>query len=82
MAEPSASGNGDNWGGLMCGFVTVTDAAGPVAATCEAALSRANEALAPRGPDDCGEWISPCRRSAFAHRRLAVVDLSAQATSP
>ena len=60
----------------MCGFVTVTDAAGPLAATAEAALCVASKAMAQRGPDDSGEWISPCRRSAFAHRRLAVLDLS------
>jgi len=35
-----------------------------------------------RGPDGAGLWISSDRRIGFAHRRLALVDLSAAASQP
>lgn len=45
-------------------------------------LARMSAALARRGPDGAGEWVSPTRRAAFAHRRLAVIDLSDAAAQP
>lgn len=50
----------------MCGIVAV---AGEVAA-----LDGAMRALAHRGPDGNGQWVSPDRRVALGHTRLAVVD--------
>lgn len=35
-----------------------------------------------RGPDDGGAWIEPTAGLAFGHRRLAVVDLSAEGHQP
>lgn len=35
-----------------------------------------------RGPDGCGEWISPDRRIALAHRRLSIIDLTDKAAQP
>src|SRR5262245_34133470 len=35
-----------------------------------------------RGPDGEGLWISPNGRTAFGHRRLAIVDLSPLGSQP
>lgn len=57
----------------MCGIVGV-------AATSEIGrpkwLERGCEALAYRGPDDCGVFWSEDNRVGFGHRRLSIVDLS------
>lgn len=47
-----------------------------------AELRRTSAALARRGPDGEGEWLSPTGRAALAHRRLAVIDLSKAAAQP
>jgi asparagine synthase (glutamine-hydrolysing) len=39
-------------------------------------------AIAHRGPDDEGSWRSADGRAAFAHRRLAIIDLDARARQP
>jgi asparagine synthase (glutamine-hydrolysing) len=39
-------------------------------------LQRMSAGLAHRGPDDEGLWQSPDRACGFAHRRLAIIDLS------
>ncbi len=44
------------------------------------ALARVGEALAPRGPDGCGEWHQS--GIALVHRRLKIIDLSARADQP
>ena len=40
------------------------------------------EALAARGPDDRGEWVDKTAGIGFAHRRLAVLDLSPTGHQP
>lgn len=40
------------------------------------------EAIAHRGPDGAGTWVSPDRRVGLGHRRLAIVDLSDGAAQP
>jgi len=45
-------------------------------------LSRTSAAQANRGPDGSGEWISPDRRLALAHRRLAILDPSPAGAQP
>ena len=50
----------------MCGIVAVAGA--------PASLDGAMRALAHRGPDGSGQWVSPDRRVALGHTRLAVVD--------
>lgn len=47
----------------------------------ERALAMA-DAIAHRGPDDHGVWVSERNGLALAHRRLAIVDLSAQGHQP
>ncbi len=39
-------------------------------------------ALRHRGPDGQGTWVSPSRQAAFAHTRLAVIDLSSAGGQP
>lgn len=38
--------------------------------------------LSHRGPDDCGLWLSADRRVALGHRRLSILDLSANGHQP
>ena len=46
------------------------------------ALLRVRDAMAPRGPDGEGLWVSPDRRIGMAHRRLSIIDLSDAAAQP
>jgi asparagine synthase (glutamine-hydrolysing) len=66
----------------MCGINGVFaygDAAAPVD---EAELLRTRERMRKRGPDGAGLWISPDRKVGLAHRRLAIIDLSASGAQP
>ena len=45
-------------------------------------LARMRDAVAHRGPDGEGLWVSPDRRVGLGFRRLAIVDLSAAANQP
>jgi len=54
----------------MCGIAGYWSGGG------SAMLARMADAIAHRGPDDAGEWISPDGEVGLAHRRLAIIDLS------
>lgn len=45
-------------------------------------LERLTDAMAARGPDGEGRWLSPDRRVALGHRRLAVIDPTPAASQP
>lgn len=45
-------------------------------------LCRQRDLLSHRGPDACGEWLSPDRHVFLAHRRLSIIDLSELANQP
>ena len=45
-------------------------------------VTRMRDALAHRGPDGAGTWISPDRRVGLGSRRLAIIDLSHSADQP
>ncbi len=45
-------------------------------------VTRMRDALAHRGPDGAGTWISPDRRVGLGSRRLAIIDLSDSADQP
>jgi asparagine synthase (glutamine-hydrolysing) len=64
----------------MCGISGVLSFDGsPVD---EATLSAQTRALAHRGPDGEGCWVSPSRAVGLGHRRLAIIDLSEAARQP
>ncbi len=66
----------------MCGIAgafAYHAAAGPVD---REELLRVREAMARRGPDGAGLWISPDGRAGLAHRRLAILDLSEGGAQP
>jgi asparagine synthase (glutamine-hydrolysing) len=67
----------------MCG---IAGAIGRVDERVVQAVERASAALAHRGPDGAGVWSSGSNpaepRAHFAHRRLAILDLSADAAQP
>ena len=66
----------------MCGIAGVFayhDAAPPVDLE---ELLRIRDAMTARGPDGAGLWASADRRTALAHRRLAIIDLSDAGAQP
>jgi asparagine synthase (glutamine-hydrolysing) len=66
----------------MCGLVAIlsyTSAAPPVD-HCE--LLAIRDAMAARGPDGAGLWISPDKRVGLGHRRLSLLDLSEAGAQP
>jgi asparagine synthase (glutamine-hydrolysing) len=65
----------------MCGICGVV-AYGWRAGEDPGVLLRMRNAMTHRGPDDAGEYLSPDRRVALAHRRLSIVDLSAAGRQP
>jgi asparagine synthase (glutamine-hydrolysing) len=48
----------------------------------EPILARMRDSMTHRGPDDCGMYINPAQSAGLAHRRLSVIDLSADARQP
>ena len=62
----------------MCGIAGVLSR-GPVPAEL---LQRMGSSLVHRGPDDGGQWADPDAGIGFAHRRLAIVDLSPHGHQP
>lgn len=63
----------------MCGITGVA-ATRPVSDRTYLAVCR--DVMLHRGPDDAGEWWSPDGRVGLAHRRLAIIDLSAAGHQP
>ena len=66
----------------MCGIngiLRLTDAAPPID---RGELLRTRDAMAARGPDGAGAWISGDGRVALASRRLAILDLSDAGAQP
>ena len=62
----------------MCGIVGYWDSKGVEIAIVE----RMAKQIKHRGPDDEGFWINKEGDLAFAHRRLAIVDLSSAGHQP
>lgn len=61
----------------MCGIAGCWEPERPRDLDASAALAqRMGDALRHRGPDDEGIWVDAAAGLAFAHRRLAIVDLS------
>ena len=63
----------------MCGIVGILSPVVPVETKL---LCELRDRLRHRGPDACGEWMSPKRKVAFGHRRLSIVDCSEGSNQP
>lgn len=63
----------------MCGIAGIISRNRPVD---QKLLEAMGNSIFHRGPDSGGVWISPDRSIGFAHRRLAVLDLSVAANQP
>ncbi len=63
----------------MCGLVALISPGVPFSAEL---LSDMRDRLVHRGPDSAGLWMNADRRIGLAHRRLSIIDRSAQADQP
>jgi asparagine synthase (glutamine-hydrolysing) len=63
----------------MCGISGLFDQARPP--ELHSRLSKMNDAISYRGPDDAGIWVDECGL-ALGHRRLAIVDLTSAGYQP
>src|SRR5579862_3433959 len=66
----------------MCGINGVFAYQDSAPAVDLAELIAIRDAMAARGPDGFGHWISADKRVALGHRRLALVDLSETGAQP
>ncbi|MBV6417532.1 MAG: Asparagine synthetase [glutamine-hydrolyzing] 1 [Steroidobacteraceae bacterium] len=68
----------------MCGIAGILDSAADESRADElrAVAGRMATTIAHRGPDDEGVWVDAAAGIALAHRRLAIIDLSAAGHQP
>jgi asparagine synthase (glutamine-hydrolysing) len=66
----------------MCGIAGIVSITGAPVPRLDASLAVLSRLVAHRGPDGDGTWIAGSRRAGFAHRRLAIIDLSDAAQQP
>jgi len=66
----------------MCGLVGFLGGFAAHGDSDEALLKRMADPIFNRGPDDAGYWVDAPQRIGFAHRRLAIVDLSPAGHQP
>ena len=66
----------------MCGLAAEFAYRDGAARASRERLERASAAMASRGPDGANLWISADGRAGFAHRRLALIDLSEAGAQP
>lgn len=61
----------------MCGIVGIAGKLPDISL-----MVRSRDAMSHRGPDDCGIYFEPAEGIALAHRRLSIIDLSAEGHQP
>jgi asparagine synthase (glutamine-hydrolysing) len=66
----------------MCGIAGIVAIPGTPVPRLDAALGVLDCLIAHRGPDGRGAWVSERGDAGLAHRRLAIIDLSAAARQP
>jgi len=66
----------------MCGVVGALAFSNSTFTVTAPYIERMRDAMAHRGPDGQGTWISPDGRVGLGHRRLSIIDLSEAAAQP
>jgi len=66
----------------MCGIAGIFAYLKVAPPVDRAELGRMNDRMAARGPDDTRQWFGADGRVGFAHRRLAIIDLSEGGAQP
>ena len=66
----------------MCGIVGIVDLAGAPVPGLDGRLRAMARLIAHRGPDGEGKWLETGKRAALAHRRLTIIDLTANGAQP
>ena len=67
----------------MCGLAGFLDRSGRVGTDAlKSIVVRMNDAIRHRGPDDWGAWVDAEAGVALGHRRLSIIDLSAEGHQP
>ncbi len=64
----------------MCGIAGIISFSRADISTAQ--LCRMSDVIAHRGPDGEGHWINKANTVGFAHRRLAIIDLTDAAVQP
>jgi asparagine synthase (glutamine-hydrolysing) len=66
----------------MCGIAGILTVNSSYQDSLEGITQRMQRALYHRGPDDAGIYLSPKRKTALAHTRLSILDLSTAGHQP
>lgn len=66
----------------MCGIAGAVSISGRQITDIRARLTRMSDLIAHRGPDSGGMWVNREDSVGFAHRRLAIIDLTENASQP
>ena len=66
----------------MCGINGIFSFSDRVVPLGEDLISRMNEQIRHRGPDDSGTWFNPAGRVFLGHQRLSILDLSSEGHQP
>src|ERR1700691_5095583 len=66
----------------MCGIAGILISGRSEASDFTETLSQLSGAMATRGPDASGLWVSRTHAAGFAHRRLSIIDVNARSDQP
>src|SRR5262245_34823195 len=66
----------------MCGIAGIFSYSSDAPPVDSLELARICNQMASRGPDGFGQWMSADNRVGFGHRRLSIIDLSANGAQP
>ena len=67
----------------MCGIVGFVNSSGNYSVQqLDGIINEMSNAMHNRGPDDQGSWVDPGEGLALGHKRLSIIDLSAEGHQP
>ena len=66
----------------MCGIAGFASLSGREVGKSDRFLSVLGDLISHRGPDGYGSWTDPTHIVGLVHRRLAIIDLTEQASQP